>query len=1070
MKNLTILFTVFSLFISLLSHSQTLYSDEHGVRLTVEIQDTGKTVSCENSWDRNYTDKPIKVWEVSLIFRNGSSKKVKPKLTGIATINVIPSDGKVLDYCGYKNINRNGVENKGQQLVSYTIFHPRMPIVDAGARISSSAYLYLYSDAKPILDSWNFSGYDFLDGNSNPKIKVNANSEETLFEDNNVKVYYKIEDTGKTTKCKNDWDANYTDKAIKVYKVSLTIENKSDSTIIPAVNSAASIDIKTCPYLIRYDYCGQIYIDDEYGRGTFGRSDTGGMVFFGISNLVGGIPPNKIVRNMRYLYAYEGLKPLLDAWEFGGYRFSDNNRLISNGGSGRVNGDIHYQAWMNYNDRKIKTNFGKCGEEESEEESSDSLVDINSEIKKTIKEITNIEIDSSFVDLKAIENAVEQNPDYYDELTNCMESGNAKYYRDKLENVSTTNLKSMQAYSWLSIFYSYQCECEIGSTRPEQLVRDMNQLVTTFNNSTRNSTFAPLKKVYQCKKIESNTELEKSSTIESQSNSDDIIKVGADMKLRDYKLESVDITNTEFDNNSNSVSQLKSVAIKKIVSAMKLRDDEVETVNIISTSKNSTEALTRLKERNIQKLNNYTLDALNKLTNEIPNFPLTGSEIQTLVNGGSFNDVIKNYNLRASNELAQNLGLDYNQTQALNIIATSESKEEMAERLKQSNIQQISQKTADGIQKMLGDSYGSFPITSGDISEMLRGNIEGALTNIKYNQDINNISQLTGGDTELASGIYDLASVIGQGIRLKRLEKGNDIIQKIKSYERIEQFRNPNGDFKSAITFNYIGDFNDSNWQIENTDFAFVEVTNDSIIKFIPKEIPKYKDRDLDYPMLVFNNQNFSVGKDFTITFELGFPIKKMYQSDDIYRSGIASMFSIFLSNTNRISLSSKTPSITNNFNSVYDFSKTKSFEEIRELDEEVFKKLFYSYQSVINEADDWDWSSSKTIRKSNKRIASKWKELYKANKHKASDFDDEHIFTKYKIIKKDASLYLKVEFQLDGETEILEFDKPFEYKYLDIDKLYIGVGFNGFYRYGMGVQYFGSEETIIVKNLIIEQ
>ena len=596
MKKLTNLILLFLFFLPLISNSQTLYFDEEGIRLSLEIKNTGQSVNCENDWDKNYSDKPLHIWKVTLSFRNGSDKIVVPKLVGIASINVIPSDGKVLNYCGYRTKLELPTKAgySGQNLFGFIIYDDQLKNLEAGETVSYSTHLYLYAGVKPILEGVRFPGYKFLDGSPSPK--------------------------------------------------------------------------------------GTVYGQTEQAR------------------------------------------------------------------------EIKFKA--------INSSSTK-----EEDDSSVTEEYINSEIKDNIRSIANIAIDSSIVDLKAIENAVEQNPNYYDELTSCMESGNAKYYRDKLENVSSSNLKAMQAYSQLSIFYSYQCECEIGSTRPEQLVKDINQLVTTFNNSTRNSTFAPLKRVYQCKKIESNSGLESNSSIENQSNSD---------------------------------------AIKKVVTEMKLRDDEVEAVNIISTSKNTKEALARLKERNIQKLNSYTLDALNKLTNEIPNFPLTGSEIQTLINGGSFKDVLKNYNLRASNKLAQNLGLDYHQTQALNIITTSENKKEMIERLKQNNIQQISQITADGLQKMLGDSYGSLPISSGDISNLLNGNFEETITTMKYNQDINSISNLTGGDRELASGLYDIASAIGS--ELNRPKTPEELKQIFANKLTLNRFVDYNTSESESITMSTYGE------------------------------------------------------------------------------------------------------------------------------------------------------------------------------------------------------------------------------------------------------------------------
>ena len=53
-------------------------------------------------------------------------------------------------------------------------------------------------------------------------------------------------------------------------------------------------------------------------------------------------------------------------------------------------------------------------------------------------------------------------------------------------------------------------------------------------------------------------------------------------------------------------------------------------------------------------------------------------------------------------------------------------------------------------------------MTETDLQNILSGNFDEAITNMKYNQDINSISKLTGGNTELATGMYNLASMIGE--------------------------------------------------------------------------------------------------------------------------------------------------------------------------------------------------------------------------------------------------------------------------------------------------------------------
>ena len=180
MKKLTHLILLHLFFSPLLMNSQTLYFDEEGVRLSLEIKNTGQSVSCENDWDKNYSDKPLHIWKVTLSFRNGSDKVVVPKLVGVASIGVIPSDGKVLNYCGYKTKLELPTKagSSGQHLFGFIIYDNQGKRIDAGKTVSYTTHLYLYAGVEPILESISFPGYTFLDGSTNPKGTIIGSTEQ----------------------------------------------------------------------------------------------------------------------------------------------------------------------------------------------------------------------------------------------------------------------------------------------------------------------------------------------------------------------------------------------------------------------------------------------------------------------------------------------------------------------------------------------------------------------------------------------------------------------------------------------------------------------------------------------------------------------------------------------------------------------------------------------------------------------------------------------------------------------------------------------------------------------------
>ena len=162
-----------------MANGQLIYSDEEGVRLNLEIKNTGKVVRCENEWDKNYTDEPLQVWRVTLSFFNGSNKTLVPKLVGIASIDINPSNGKFLDYCGYKPLFEQGVMEGAAHLFGFIIWPNKGGSIEAGEKVAYSANLYLLPGSKPLLARWNFPGYEFVDGSKNPNLKAIGFSEDT---------------------------------------------------------------------------------------------------------------------------------------------------------------------------------------------------------------------------------------------------------------------------------------------------------------------------------------------------------------------------------------------------------------------------------------------------------------------------------------------------------------------------------------------------------------------------------------------------------------------------------------------------------------------------------------------------------------------------------------------------------------------------------------------------------------------------------------------------------------------------------------------------------------------------
>jgi len=74
-------------------------------------------------------------------------------------------------------------------------------------------------------------------------------------------------------------------------------------------------------------------------------------------------------------------------------------------------------------------------------------------------------------------------------------------YKEKSNNAPDQS--SQKAYSWLSLYYTYKCECEKGSPRSDQLVPVINNVVDSYATNT-NSAFGKISKVTKCTSPETN--------------------------------------------------------------------------------------------------------------------------------------------------------------------------------------------------------------------------------------------------------------------------------------------------------------------------------------------------------------------------------------------------------------------------------------------------------------------------------------------------------------------------------------------------------------------------------------
>jgi len=68
-------------------------------------------------------------------------------------------------------------------------------------------------------------------------------------------------------------------------------------------------------------------------------------------------------------------------------------------------------------------------------------------------------------------------------------------YKEMSSNAS--DIDEQKAYSWLALYYTYKCECEMGSPRSDQLVPVINNVVDSYTTNT-NDAFGKILKVTKC--------------------------------------------------------------------------------------------------------------------------------------------------------------------------------------------------------------------------------------------------------------------------------------------------------------------------------------------------------------------------------------------------------------------------------------------------------------------------------------------------------------------------------------------------------------------------------------------
>jgi len=311
-------------------------------------------------------------------------------------------------------------------------------------------------------------------------------------DDMGVKLFYTIEKTNEYTFCRGSErsDKNFSNKRINIWKITISLENRYSGTIIPRAVGIANISVypdPIKPYLQNYCKFRRVA---GYGP-NYGYLDQSLFRWPIRDYTVKEVKPGEVISNMAYLYLYEGQTPKLSDWEFSGYRFKKDFRPFD-----PILVDIEEME----NKPKTISPTVKISKERANaiktsyvskiddftvsvvklDQPSFSLSNDNTEKVVTKVVATSSVNDNSITPTKAIVECPGEKANSFKEKSN-----------------SAADPSEQRAFSWLALYYTYICECKMGSPRSSQLVPMINNVVDSYSANT-NDAYGKIEKVTEC--------------------------------------------------------------------------------------------------------------------------------------------------------------------------------------------------------------------------------------------------------------------------------------------------------------------------------------------------------------------------------------------------------------------------------------------------------------------------------------------------------------------------------------------------------------------------------------------
>jgi len=333
-------------------------------------------------------------------------------------------------------------------------------------------------------------------------------------DDKGVSIFYKIEQTKKYTFCLDNATSvkNFSKDKIIIWKITIGLENGYSDSIVPRGVGIANISVSPNPIKpYPQNYCNYSHVENY--KPDSDNMDQSLFVWPIRDYVVKEIKPGEVITNTTYLYLYEGQSPKLTNWQFLGYRlkkdFTSYDPILNDVVNGPKSITLldHKTKYKAKNlevkviDKAEVINIPKVKIRDIHLNTTEAT----SFSSIPVKEIKTLKEDAYMVDKKVITNK-QIEPVKNESTKNAIASikcpdKKSLEYKEKSNNAPDQS--TQRAYSWLSLYYTYKCECEMGSPRSDQLVPVINNVVDSYATNT-NGAFGKISKVTKCTSPETN--------------------------------------------------------------------------------------------------------------------------------------------------------------------------------------------------------------------------------------------------------------------------------------------------------------------------------------------------------------------------------------------------------------------------------------------------------------------------------------------------------------------------------------------------------------------------------------